>query len=129
MGAMLVGMVTGFMMWVGIIIEKIIIAIILFIAARYLKMSAFKWGIVGLLLDFWTVLFFVITVIRLKFKKCKSCGTRVGNIDGFCPNCGEETRKTDDGQIVAKFVLYVIIGFAAFFVLGGIYVALTWLWV
>ena len=90
MGAMIVGMITGAVMWIFIIISCIVNAVVMFFLARYLKMNSVKWAISGLIFNFYCEIFFLIALIAMKKRKCKSCGTRVENIDGYCVNCGKE---------------------------------------
>ncbi len=126
---MLPGIVAGLFAMAVAIVTKTVVAVVIFFVALSRRMSAVKWAIVGFMFDFWAFIFFLITLLRLNLKKCRSCGERVGNSEGFCPNCGERTYKTDDGKIAVKFILYIIIGVAAFSLIGGIYVGLTELWV
>ncbi len=121
MFAMLVGMVTGVMAMAGIIIEKIIIAAALFFVARRQGMNAPNWLIAGVLLDFWTVLVYIIVRIKIAKQKCASCGERVGKAAVYCSNCGEKVKKIDDGAIAKKFVLGVVISIAVFSVIGVIW--------
>lgn len=107
MGAMLVGMATGLMAMFFIAVEKIIIAVALFVIAHRQGMNAVKWAVAGFLLDFWTILVYIIVRIKIANLKCASCGEKVGKNAEFCPNCGERVKKIDDGEIAKKFVLYV----------------------
>ncbi len=110
MGAMIIGMITGAVMWIFIIISCIVNAVVMFFLARYLKMNSIKWAISGLILNFYCEVFFVAALIAMKTKKCKSCGTRVENIDGYCVNCGEKITKLDDGKFALKypFIIFLI---------------------
>lgn len=107
MGAMIVGMITGGIAWIIFIISSIINAVIMFFLARYLKMNSLKWAISGLILNFYCEVFFVAALIAMKTRKCKSCGARVENIDGYCVNCGKEISKLDDGKFALKYPLII----------------------
>lgn len=124
MGAMIIGMITGGIAWMMFIISSIINAVIMFFLARYLKMNSVKWAISGLILNFYCEVFFVIALIAMKTRKCKACGTRVENIDGFCVNCGEKISKLDDGKFALRypFIIFLIIFavFALLCVIGSI---------
>lgn len=107
MGAMLIGMITGGIAWMMFIISSIINAVIMFFLARYLKMNSVKWAVSGLILNFYCEVFFVIALIAMNTRKCKSCSARVENIDGFCVNCGEKISKLDDGKFALKYPLII----------------------
>lgn len=115
MGAMIIGMITGAVMWVFIIISCIVNAVVMFILARHLKMDSVKWAISGLIFNFYCELFFLIALIAMKKRKCKSCGSRIENTDGYCANCGEEITKFDDGKFALKYpILIISVLFAVF---------------
>lgn len=124
MGAMIIGMLTGAVMWIFIVISCIVNAVAMFFLARYLKMNSVKWAISGLIFNFYCEIFFVIALIAMKKRKCKSCGARVENVDGYCLNCGEKTAKLDDGKFALKypFIILLIIYavFAVLTVIGSI---------
>ena len=107
MGAMIIGMITGGIAWIMFIISSIINAVIMFFLARYLKMNSIKWAISGLILNFYCEVFFVIALIAMNTRKCKSCGERVENIDGYCVNCGEKITKLDDGKFALRYPLII----------------------
>lgn len=109
MGAMIIGMITGGIAWIMLIISSIINAVIMLFLARYLKMNSVKWAISGLILNIYSEIFFVAALIAMKTRKCKSCGARIENIDGYCVNCGEKISKLDDGKFALKypFIIYL----------------------
>lgn len=116
MGAMIIGMITGAVMWIFIVISCIVNAVVMFFLARYLKMNSIKWAISGLILNFYCEVFFVIALIAMKTRKCRSCGARVENIDGCCVNCGEKITKLDDGRFALRYPLIIwfsILGISA----------------
>ena len=120
MWAMLIGIATSFMMFGFIIISKLIIAAILGIIAQNHKMKTLNWVIAGLLLDFWTLLVFIIVRFKISSRKCPSCEEKVPEGADFCCNCGEVVPKIDDGKIAKKFVFYVFLTFAVFIVLDSV---------
>ncbi|MBR3780990.1 MAG: hypothetical protein IKK63_07315 [Clostridia bacterium] len=107
MGAMLIGMITGGIAWMMFIISSIINAVIMFFLARYLKMNSVKWAVSGLILNFYCEVFFVIALIAMNTRKCKSCSARVENIDGCCVNCGEKITKLDDGRFALRYPFFI----------------------
>ncbi len=107
MGAMLIGMITGGIAWIFFIISSIVNAVVMFFLARYLKMNSFKWAISGLILNFYSEIFFVAALIAMKTRKCKSCGKKIENIDGYCVNCGEKITKLDDGRFALRYPFFI----------------------
>lgn len=107
MGAMLIGMITGGIAWIMFIISSIINAVIMFFLARYLRMNSVKWGISGLVLNFYSEIFFVVALIAMKTRKCKSCGKKIENIDGYCVNCGEKITKLDESKFALRYPLFI----------------------
>ncbi len=115
MGAMIIGMITGMAAWGMLIFTCIINAFVMFFLARYLKMNSIKWAISGFICNFYSEVFFLAALIAMKKRKCKSCGTRVENIDGYCVNCGEKITKLDDGKFALKYPFIIfLICFAVF---------------
>lgn len=107
MDAMIIGMITGGIAWMIFIVSSIINAVVMFFLARYLKMNSLRWAVSGLIFNFYSELLFVAALIAMKTRKCKACGTRVENIDGFCVNCGEKISKLDDGKFALKYPLII----------------------
>ena len=107
MGAMIIGMITGGIAWMFFIISSILNAVVMFFLARYLKMNSVKWGISGLVFNFYCEIFFIAALIAAKTRKCKSCGKRIENIDGYCVNCGEKITKLDDGKFALKYPFFI----------------------
>lgn len=107
MGAMIISMITGGIALMIFVIICFINAAVMFFLARYLKMNSVKWAISGLVFNFYCEVFFVIALIVTKTRKCKSCGKRIENIDGYCVNCGEKTTKLDDGKFALKYPFFI----------------------
>ncbi len=118
MGAMIVGMITGMAAWGFFIFTCIVNAFVMFFLAGFLKMNSIKWAVSGLVCNFYSEVFFVIALIAMKTRKCKSCGTRVENIDGYCTQCGESIKKLDDGKFALKYPLMTYLIFFAFFAIA-----------
>lgn len=124
MGAMLIGMITGGIAWICCIAISLLLAVVIFIDAYRHKMKAVIWAVMALLFNFYAVLVYIIVRIKIARLKCGSCGTRVGENKAFCPECGTEVKKIDDGAIAKKVVLYVLAAVAIISVLGGLYVTI-----
>lgn len=71
---MLPGIISGLIAMGIAAVTKTVVTVVIFFAALSRRMNAVKWAAAGFLLDFRAVLFFVITLLRLKLKKCKLCG-------------------------------------------------------
>lgn len=125
MFTMLVGMATYFMAVGFIIVEKIAVTIGLFLSARKHGMNAVRWAISGFLLDFWTLLLYLWVRHKMKNRKCSACSARIEENAKFCNWCGNASEPIDDGKIVKKFVIYVVVGIIAVSVIGGIFSALV----
>lgn len=105
MGAMLIGMATGFAAMFFVVVIQIIIALVLFIDARRHKMNALSWAVAGFLLNFWTVAVYIGVRIRMCFLKCPQCGAKIKASADYCPECYKLFKKFDDGAIAKKFIL------------------------
>lgn len=124
-GAMIIGMIGGGIAMAIMVVTIIIYAAIIFIDAYRHNMKAPLWALIALLFNFYSLPVYVIVRIKMATLKCASCGTRVGQKKNFCPECGAEVPKFDDGAIAKKVIKYVLIAVALFSVFGGIYVGLT----
>lgn len=123
-GAMLIGMITGGIVWICFIVETLILAAVIFIDAYRHKMKAWLWAIMALLFNFYSLPVYIYVRIKKATLKCGSCGTKVGEKMSFCPVCGAEVRKIDDAAIAKKVILFVLAAMAVISVLGGLYVAI-----
>lgn len=125
MGAMLIGMVTGFaamaFLCLFIFVERIIITVILFFIARRQGMKAVKWAVGGFFFGFLAVADYIYVIYKMSSRKCPSCGAKAGRKADFCMNCGAAVEKSDEGAIVKKSVKYMLIVWAAFEILAMAY--------
>lgn len=125
MGAMLIGMVTGGIAMVCLVAMIILYAAIIFIDAYRHKMKAVLWAVMALLFNLWSLPVYIIVRIKMANLKCASCGTKVGSKKLFCPECGTEVKKIDDGAIAKKVIMYVLAAYAVFFTLGMLWIILV----
>lgn len=125
LGAMIIGMISGGIMMFFIAIEIIVLAVIIYFDARRHNLKAFLWAVTALLFNYYSLPFYIYVRIKTANLKCESCGTKVGQKNNFCPVCGAQVKKFDDGAFAKKVIKYVLIAVAAFSLLGSIYVALT----
>ncbi len=114
LGAMLIGMIGGGIAWICFIVETLILAAVIFIDAYRHGMKAWLWALMALLFNFYSLPVYIYVRIKKATLKCGSCGTKVGEKMSFCPGCGAEVRKIDDGAIAKKVIKFVLIGFAVF---------------
>ncbi len=114
LGAMLIGMIGGGIAWICFIVETLILVAVIFIDAYRHNMKAWLWALMALLFNFYSLPVYIYVRIRKATLKCGSCGTKVGEKMSFCPGCGAEVRKIDDGAIAKKVIKYVLIGIAVF---------------
>lgn len=124
LGAMLIGMIGGGIAWIIMIVSIWIFAAIIFIDAYRHNMKAWLWALMALLFNYYSLPVYVYVRIKKATLKCGSCGTKVGEKLNFCPNCGAEVRKIDDGAIAKKVLKYVLIGIAIFSVIGVAYITI-----
>ncbi len=122
---MIVGMITGGIAWACFIAFNILLTAVIFIDAYRHKMKAVIWALMTLLFSFYSLPVYIFVRIKMVTLKCASCGTKVGENKNFCPVCGTEIGKIDDGAIAKKVIKYVLIAFAVFSVLGGLYVTIV----
>ncbi len=125
LGAMTIGLIGGGIAWLCFITFTCLLAAVIFIDAYRHKMKAVLWCVMALLFNFYSLPVYIYVRIKMANIKCESCGEKVGQKKNFCPVCGTEVPKFDDGAFAKKVIKYVLIAVAAFSVLGSIYVALT----
>ena len=116
MGAMLVGMATGFAAMAFLVVWKIIFTVAVFLDTRRNKMNTLVWVIASFILDSWILLIYIPIRIKTALLKCTSCGTKAEKNAKFCANCGQELKRIDDGKIAVKFILSVCVIAVAFIV-------------
>lgn len=121
MGAMIIGMITGTVAMFVIFVSMVVCGVVLALIAHKLKMNAFWWGIAGFLLNYYTVIVFVITVIVIHTRKCPSCKAKVKADESFCSSCGGEIKRIDDKRVVKTYLKVVAIGFIVLNILGAIW--------
>lgn len=121
LGAMIIGMITGGIMMAFIAVVTVIYAVIIYIDARRHNMKAILWSVMALLFNLYSLPVYIFVRIKIANLKCTSCGVKVGEGKNFCPECGAEIRKIDDGAIAKKVIIGVLIAWAAINILGGIY--------
>lgn len=124
LGAMFIGMIGGGIAMACIIVSTLILAVIIFIDAYRHNMKAWLWALMAVLFNYYSLPVYVYVRIKKATLKCGSCGTKVGEKLNFCPNCGAEVRKIDDGAIAKKVLKYVLIGIAIFSVIGVAYITI-----
>lgn len=125
LGAMLIGMIGGGIAWICFILTTFILVAVIFIDAYRHNMKAGLWALMSLLFNFYSLPFYIYARIKSATVKCPSCGTRVGQKNNFCSECGTEAPRFDDGAFAKKIIKFVLIAIAVFSIVSVIWVALT----
>lgn len=125
MGAMLVGMVTGFFAMCFCVIWKIIDMTVIFFDARRHKMNLPLWLTSIFLLDLWCLPFYIYARIKLSKNKCPCCQKHVEKTASFCPDCKNAVTPFDDGVFARKFLLIVLIAYAVIMVVGVLWTVIV----
>ncbi len=120
MGAMLVGILTTFIMTPILIFLMVLYATLIGVLAYKLHMSVLWWALMALLFNYWAIVPFVIIALKIGLKKCHRCGKKTKNNTGACPHCGEKVKRTDDVKIVKKILLASAAIYACCIIFGGI---------
>ena len=108
-----------------IVLMIIIDAVIIFVDAHRHGMNAVAWLIMALLFNLYSLPFYIYARIKVATLKCPSCGTKVNNKDNFCPACGAQAPKFDDGAFAEKIMKVVLLIAAVFIGISVIWVTLT----
>ncbi|MBR4859504.1 MAG: zinc ribbon domain-containing protein [Clostridia bacterium] len=121
LGAMIIGMITGGFMMLFIAVIAVIYAVIIYFDARRHGMKAILWAVMALIFNLYSLPVYIFVRVKIANLKCAACGTKVGEGKNFCPECGAEIKKIDDGAIAKKVIIGVLIAAVSVYVLGGIY--------
>ncbi|MEE1138773.1 MAG: zinc ribbon domain-containing protein [Acutalibacteraceae bacterium] len=125
LGAMVIGMITGGIMMAVIAVVTVIYAIIIYFDARRHNMKAVLWAVMALIFNLYSLPVYIFVRIKIANLRCTACGIKVGEGKNFCPECGAEIKKVDDGTIAKKVIIGVLIAWAIISILGGIYTAVV----
>ncbi len=125
LGAMIIGMITGGIAMIFFAVTVIILAVIIYFDARRHNMKAILWAVMALLFNFYSLPVYIFVRIKIATLKCSACGVKVGEGKNFCPECGAEIKKVDDGAIAKKVIIGVLVAWAVISILGGIYTAVV----
>lgn len=128
MGAMLVGMATGFAAMafsfaiIGFsVVTRVVIALIIRVKARRLNMDSGLWAISGFFLGLWIIPVCIIVKRKMKSLKCTACGQRVEHGANFCISCGTPVKAFDDGAFLKKVLSIAAVAFIVFYIVSGVY--------
>lgn len=105
MWAMLLSMVTVSALMVFVVIERLVATIAVCVIAHRQKMDVSSWFWAGLLFGLWAFLPYTYAKIKISKNKCRVCGHAASRVFDFCENCGERTKRVNEGKIVLKFIL------------------------
>lgn len=128
MGAMLVGMASGFAAMafsfaiIGFsVVTRMVIAIVIRRKARQLNMDSGLWAVTGFLLGLWIIPVCIIVKRKMKSLKCTACGQRVEHGANFCVSCGTPVKSFDDGAFLKTVLLIAAVVFVAVYIVSGVY--------
>ncbi len=112
MGAMLIGMATGFFALVILFIWKTILLSIIFIDSHRKKMSSFRWVVSALIIDWPCLPFYIYARIRISKNKCPDCSSLTEKNSTFCGECGKEVMPFDEASFSKKLLKVFLIVYA-----------------
>ncbi len=121
MGAMLVGVLSSFIVIPIVIFFIILFATVIGLLAYKLKMSPLWWMLLSLLVSYWVLIPFAVVAVKIAAQKCHRCGKSTRNNTGACPHCGEMVKRTDDVKIVKKILLVFAVIYAGIYALSFIF--------
>lgn len=128
MGAMLVGMATGFaamafsFIIIGFsVVARVVIAIVICRKAQRLNMNSGLWVVSGFFLGLWIVPVYIIVKRKMTLLKCTACGQQIENGAKFCVSCGTPVKSFDDGAFLKKVLSIAAVAFVAVYIISGVY--------
>lgn len=128
MGAMLVGMATGFAALafsfaiIGFsVVMRVVIALVIRVKARQLNMDSGLWAVSGFFLGLWIVPVYIIVKRKMTLLKCTACGQQIEHGANFCVSCGAPVKAFDDGAFLKKVLLIAAVVFVAVYIVSGVY--------
>lgn len=132
MGAMLVGMATGFaaMAFLFVLIGfslvlRVVIALVVRVKARRLNMDIGLWAVSGFFLGLWIIPVFITVRRKINSLKCTACGQQIGHGENYCILCGAPVKVFDDGAFLKRILLIAAAVFVAFYIFCAVYTAVT----
>ncbi|MBQ6932489.1 MAG: zinc ribbon domain-containing protein [Clostridia bacterium] len=132
MGAMLIGMATGFAAMafsfaiIGFsVVTRMVIAIVIRRKARRLNMDSGLWAVSGFFLGLWIIPVYIIAQRKITSSKCSACGQQIEYGTKFCVSCGTPVKVFDDGAFLKRILLIAAAVFVAFYIFCAVYTAVT----
>lgn len=128
MGAMLVGMATGFAAMafsfaiIGFsLVTRTVVALVIRWKTRRLNMNSGLWAVSGFFLGLWIVPVYIIVKRKMTLLKCTACGQQIENGAKFCVSCGTPVKAFNDGAFLKKVLLIAAVVFVAVYIINGVY--------
>ena len=128
MGAMLVGMATGFAAMafsfaiIGFsVVTRMVIAIVIRRKARRLNMDSGLWAVSGFFLGLWIIPVYIIAQRKITSSKCTACAQQIEYGTKFCVSCGTPVKSFDDGAFLKKVLSIAAVAFVVFYIVNGVY--------
>ena len=132
MGAMLIGMATGFaamafsFVLLGIsLVLRVVIALVVRVKARRLDMDIGLWAVSGFFLGLWIIPVYIIAQRKITSSKCTACGQQIVRGENYCISCGAPVKLFDDGAFLKRILLIAAAVFVAFYIFCAVYTAVT----
>ncbi len=128
MGAMLVGMATGFaamtfsFVIIGFsVVMRVVIALVIRVKARRLNMDSGLWAVSGFFLGLWIIPVYIFVKRKMTLLKCTACGQQIEYGTKFCVSCGTPVKSFDDGAFLKKVLLIAAVTFVAVYIISAVY--------
>ena len=125
LGAMTIGLIGGGIAWFCFIVFRCLIALVISIDSYIHKMRVGIWCVMAIIFGSYALIVYIYARVKMETFKCESCGEKVGQKKNFCPVCGTEVAKFDDGAFAKKSIKWIIIGHILLIIFSGIYMMLT----
>lgn len=128
MGAMLVGMATGFaamafsFVIIGFsVVTRVVIAIVIRRKARRLNMDSGLWAVSGFFLGLWVIPVYIFAKRKMTLLKCTACGQQIENGAKLCVSCVTPVKTFYDGAFLKKVLSIAAVAFVVFYIVNGVY--------
>ncbi|MBR6619716.1 MAG: zinc ribbon domain-containing protein [Clostridia bacterium] len=128
MGAMLVGMATGFAA-MGIsftligfsLVTRTVVALVIRRKARRLNMDSGLWAVSGFILGVLIIPVYLFAKRKTASLVCTACGQQNEHSANFCVSCGAPVSHFDDGRFLKKILLIAVAVIVAVYVISAVF--------
>lgn len=128
MGAMLVGMATGFAA-MGIsftligfsLVTRTVVALVIRRKARRLNMDSGLWAVSGFILGVLIIPVYVFAKRKTASSECTACGRQAEHGANYCISCGAPVQAFDDGRFLKKILLIAVTVIVAVYIVSAVF--------